>query len=575
MKTVKQLRELAKAYDIKGYSRMKRDVLQSAVNVAIIEAARKEGLSIISTKTSSQPETSAPATTEQQVQPAPIEANPVTQTTQNSEPQAPVQEVKPQRKLPTPKNPRGLVADFSPCKDAKTLRKMLNGGTLEVIRPIAESFKEFQPRTDGKPMTKKFYVDAIVRLYFPDEQPKAPAPIKEAPKVSYPFVPGEIYIKCKKQDSREIELVKVLRRKGEFITVQEVSYPELEPMCKPVRVKLQHDRFLTQEGFLLDSHDIIDLNHKTQDCVYSHPDYKYYPEYYQPRKSGVTADEAKEITSIPAHDMDFDETAYTPERQDNLAVLDDIPADHEPDIQPAKPREPWQEHICDHCNGTPNWTHDQFIRGIQFARECKQANRKASAYISISTYLWQNYSLIQLRNLAKFFGLNVPAIKLTGDKKSMQKSQQIAHIIAEEICDMEHVYVCKYEYPEAPELPAELAEHAPKWEKEMIARTQAMPAPVQKSTPKHQPAPVEHEHQQVVSKPTTRKPRHAKNIDSDRQIFIPFDEEDTPASAPVQPAKPKPRRTRKPRIKRDYSRQILIDFGEDIPSSQTNQRKAA
>ena len=151
---------------------------------------------------------------------------------------------------------------------------------------------------------------------------------------------------------------------------------------------------------------------------------------------------------------DFDETAYTPERQDNLAVLDDIPADHEPD----------------------------------------------------------NYHAVFVA------GMDAPEWRMRVDKPLTPTNPQTEHQSA----------------------PAE-------------------PATVSKTAPK----------------PATRKPRHAKKLDTSRQIFIQFDEpENTPVPVST-PAKPKTRRTRTPRIKRDYSRQILIDFGKDIPNCQNNKRIAA
>ena len=249
------------------------------------------------------------------------------------------------RRFPTPKNPRGSVSDFSLCKDPEKLRKMLNAGSIDVVKSIAESFNEFQPRTDGKPMTKSDYVTAIVRLYFPNYQPAKKAPVQETPQVNYPFVPGKIYIKAKYRTTREIELIKVIRRKGDYITVQEVSYPELVPMFKTQRVKVQHDRFLTQEGFMLNSHDTTDINHIPQDCVYSLPEYEYNPEYYQPKPSQPStpifnADELHEILSIPTHDMEYDECAYSPDVQEVSVIVDDIPADHEPDVQEVKTVQP-------------------------------------------------------------------------------------------------------------------------------------------------------------------------------------------------------------------------------------------
>lgn len=256
----------------------------------------------------SEPETTA------HVEPktAVVDIKPKSQTEQPSEtkPSAPVQETKPARKLPMPKS-RRQVYDFSKCADADTLRKVLNAGSIDIVKAIAESYREFQPRTDRKTMTKKDYVTAIVRLYFPDYQPTKKAPVQGTQQVNYPFVPGKIYVKKLYNNTRKIELVKIIRRNGDYITVQEVSYPELVPMFKTQRVRLYRDRFLTHEGFLLNSHDITDFNHTPQDCVYSHPDYVYNPEYSdyyqyykpetpQPSKPIINSDEVNELLSIHA-----------------------------------------------------------------------------------------------------------------------------------------------------------------------------------------------------------------------------------------------------------------------------------
>ncbi len=365
----------------------------------------------------SEPETTA------HVEPktAVVDIQPKSQTTQPSEPKSstPVQEVKPKRNLPTPKNPRGFVCNFNECKDPEKLRKMLNAGNIDVVKSIAESFNEFQPRTDGKPITKKDYVTAIVKLYFPDYQPAKKAPVQETQQVNYPFVPGKIYIKAKYRTTREIELVKVIRRKGDYITVQEISYPELVPMFKTQRVKVQHDRFLTQEGFMLDSHDTTDLTDIPKDCVYSHSDYIYNPDYYQPKTSQP---EHKPETSAPVQEVKQETTEQ--------------PAITAPQPAPSEPEH--QQEIITRC----------------------QHKAKAEP---------------------------------------------------------------------------------------------------RKNTPK----------------PATRKPRHAKTTDTSRQILIPFDDEERPDPT-SEPAKLKAKRSpRMPRVKTDYSRQILIDFGENIPSSQTNQRQAA
>lgn len=569
------------------------------------------------------------------------------------------------RKLPTPKS-RRQVYDFSKCADADTLRKALNTGDIDTIKAIAESYREFQPRTDGKTMTKKDYVTAIIRLYFPDYQPKAPTQEAIQDFHGIKFTPGKIYVLGSYYDiinNRSPRLFKVIRRNKSSIVIQEISNPDFMPAigteCKTIKTC---NRYPFSE--------YISFSRYSYDTLYAYWDYDTIYPY------------------SPGYDIDFDETVYTPEYQDNLAVLDDIPADHEPDTQPLQtstpeateqPREPWQEHTCDHCNSKPNWTHEQFIKGILLYYEYEDFNHKShqERWIGAAEYLRHNYSLVQLWKLAKFFGLSIPKIKLTGNYKSQWKKYQIAEIIAEETYHMEHVYVCTYKTAGAPDLPAELAEHAPKWEKEMIAHAQAtpVPAPVQEVKPKPQPAPAEPERQQEqhhlvplwsskhdsydikkyketrrqnkslidqcdsleqikntlltlndtdmlkqaaymrihaqfiglhgrmktreevaaeiaeiiiarrqrkaktetrnsASKPATKKPRHAKKLDDSRQILIQFDSEDTPAPAST-PAKPKARRTHKPRVKRDYSRQILIDFGENIPDGQTNQRKAA
>lgn len=457
------------------------------------------------------------------------------------------------RKLPTPKS-RRQVYDFSKCADANTLRKALNTGDIDTIKAIAESYREFQPRTDGKTMTKKDYVTAIIRLYFPDYHP-APAKksnaytaedLAQTRKILLAGEGGISFFTGMTRDQAKYELYHYSCGRGFF------SLKELHLITKALGIKI----LPTKESMIyvllnwMEDHGIIspntDINHELK------PDY----------------------------DAAFDETAYSPDVQDVSVIVDDIPADHEPDIAPvSKPeREPWQEHTCYHCDHKPHWTHEQFIKGILLYYEYEDFNHKShqERWIGAAEYLRHNYSLVQLWKLAKFFGLSIPKIKLTGNYKSQWKKYQITEIIAEETYHMEHVYVCTYKTAGAPDLPAELAEHAPKWEKEMIAHAQAtpVPAPVQEvklntpANPEPEPA------RKSAPKPATRKPRHAVKIDDSRQILIQFDDEQTPAPEST-PVKTKARRTHKPRVKRDYSRQILIDFGENIPDSQTNQRKAA
>ena len=207
--------------------------------------------------------------------------------------------------------------------------------------------------------------------------------------------------------------------------------------------------------------------------------------------------------------------------------------------------EAWQDHICDHCNHVPTWTHEQFSTGILLAREYRYSSSKYSRML----WLASECNLVQIYELAKLLGLDISKIELTsGYSKTTEKKLQIANIIWNEIISMEHVYVCTYEGNNPPALPAELVEPEPV----------AIPANVPlQNTPA----------------PATRKPRHAKTIDTSRQILISFGDEETHATAST-PAKPKRRATRKPRIKKDYSRQLVFVFDEVI-DSKTDQRIAA
>ena len=157
----------------------------------------------------------------------------------NTQP-APVQEVKPARILPTPKS-RNHVFDFSKCKDAKTLRSLFKDASIDTVKFIAESYRDFQPRTDSKAMTTNFYVDAIVKLYFPNEQHEPASKQEDKKEKSFcQFIPGKIYIKGYSEDiwqNPNPELIKVIRRKGDTITLQGVSYPDVEPIFKPVSRK--------------------------------------------------------------------------------------------------------------------------------------------------------------------------------------------------------------------------------------------------------------------------------------------------------------------------------------------------
>lgn len=432
MATVKELRETAKAYGIKGYSRMSKSVLQSAVNIAIIQEARKAGDYMI--PTAHKPEQQTQHETSRDILEAHCRAaydctntedmhsildvihinalagmcRLVNATISSSptkaecidafisaamehkaikaarEAQASAStpatftinpEVKPDydaafdeyayspacqfnraifdderesrmfrpikrrpattgRRLPTPKNPHGLVVNFSLSESAESLHKFLNGATLDIVKVWAESFREFQPRTDGKPMTKKDYVTAIVRLYFPDYQPKKPAQeVKrdcmgdEIIQCGSKFIPGKFYVaglaNYRNEPNPEPEFIKVIKRKNDTITVQVVSYPDFQPVFKPVSKKAKQFLYY-YKGKTLALYESITLPN-------SH-DYEGEDMWI----ASLCEYNAMFITA-PGYDVDFDETAYSPDVKNISVLVDDIPADHEPDVQEIKP----------------------------------------------------------------------------------------------------------------------------------------------------------------------------------------------------------------------------------------------
>ena len=141
--TVAELRTKAKNLGLKGYSKLNKAQLEELIGRKCTEPQEVSGIN--------KEETPAPE----------------------------VLEVKPVNAPTTYRKTRLVrsIYNFSSCKDEKILRKALNSGSVEAVEGIARSFPQFQPLT-GKRMTKKFFIDFIVGLYFPKKQ-EDPAPVQE------------------------------------------------------------------------------------------------------------------------------------------------------------------------------------------------------------------------------------------------------------------------------------------------------------------------------------------------------------------------------------------------------------
>ena len=161
--------------------------------------------------------------------------------------------------------------DFSTCRDEKRLREMFKGASIETLEYIARSFEGF---STPKRITKAFCIDFIAGLYFPPKAKEATSTEKtkevssaEAPKAEHSilFTPGAIYIKGGLDDAKKAELglVRVLKRNGDYVTVQEISYPELEPtVFRPERKKI-HICNQTEMNILTESITLRELNEET------------------------------------------------------------------------------------------------------------------------------------------------------------------------------------------------------------------------------------------------------------------------------------------------------------------------
>ena len=550
---------------------------------------------------------------------------------------------------PAPKN-RRQVYDFSNCKDAKTLRKALNSGSIETLKAIAESYREFQPRTDGKDMTKKDYVDAIVKLYFPQAETSSPKvtprpakPIRPDDFVGAEFQEGKIYI-CyadRKLELAKAKLYKVIQRKKSKITVAEVDPQDIDvfissPVTKSIEYHTTWTKYAPPTEFITfpNARDMrkgfIEHANVAAAWIYNS---KHAGNAEQPNTSSEEA--------IPAHDMDFYDTVYSPDVQDISVIVDDIPEDHEPEHQPEPVEPKCQQkttpHVLEdsglweydhHQNRTrPGWSwlsqqarkkiNPICKRNSAIINQCKTAEEIVTALCTISPMGIYNQAWYDRFEISK-----TCIVPRESSDEEIRAAQQ--KYLAEEYADL----TIKRRERKAK---AEARKSAPK----SATRTRALRnvncvsvyqadevtnkniKQLKNCSSRDQAIRKLHnvnlstlryianflgfsgarqypktslidiivriifpDKSNIADKPTQitapkpKQPRNAVKNDDSRQILIQFDEEDTPAPASA-PAKPKTRRARYPRITRDYSNQILIDFGEDISGSQTDKIKAA
>ena len=402
-------------------------------------------------------------------------------------------------------------------------------------------------------MTKKDYVTAIIRLYFPDYQSKAPDQNAKPDFHGVKFIPGKIYVLGSYYDiinNRSPRLFKVIRRNKSSIVIQEISNPDFIPAigteCKTIKTC---NRYPFSE--------YISFSRYSYDNLYAYWDYDTIFPY------------------SPGYDVDFDETAYSPDVEKVSVIVDDIPADHEPDTQPIQTSKPnskpaahaprkWmsideaKQKAAEEVNPLVNAiktakTKEEIIAVLQRAK-----NKPVIVSVFLDTVDQGSYILNYIYH------------KELRTKAGHLPRKEFTEYVAGRIIDLRKKSLIPSPEVSTPETNT-AAKITPETQPEDV-----QPEPVQETKPKPQPASVEPEPaRKPAPKSATRKPRHAKKTDTSRQILIPFDDEERPDPT-SEPAKLKAkRRPRMPRVKTDYSRQILIDFGEDIPSSQTNQRQAA
>ena len=204
---------------------------------------------------------------------------------------------------PTPKSKK-CVFDFSLCKDAETLRKQLADNSVDVLKYIAESYVEFTPLADTKKMNKDFYVEAIVKLYFPDAKPPVKKKTAKATPAGYvrdKFEKGKVYIQVTWRKKAATRLFKVIKCSKGKVTIAEVNPYDFDefiglPMTRSVTVN------------------------KYDNIEYITPGSKWEPPlcaYYEYNRTYT------EVYYTPGYDVAFDETAYSPDFQENTAAVDD------------------------------------------------------------------------------------------------------------------------------------------------------------------------------------------------------------------------------------------------------------
>ena len=195
--------------------------------------------------------------------------------------------------------------DFSACKDEEKLRKVLNKASKEIVLHIARTFEQIQLPADGKGVTKEELVDAIVCLYFP-KAPASPAtteaPTPQRP-VRHTFTPGKRYFTCRFRHDVCIpeRLFEVTHRTKNAVTVIELDVNDKDfviagPLTKPIH---------SAHGY-----EYFNLKKFERVCAYHRYDIEF----------GSDVD----------YDAAFDEAAYSPDYQENRAVLDDEPLESEP-----------------------------------------------------------------------------------------------------------------------------------------------------------------------------------------------------------------------------------------------------
>ncbi len=268
-----------------------------------------------------------------------------------------------------------------------------------------------------------------------------------------------------------------------------------------------------------------------------------------------------------------------------------------PTIEATPATEAWQEHSCDHCKPEKHlWSKEQFYRGMCLIFDCE--NNPDYRYKSLTAYLLDTYTLTELWKLARYFALNVPKIELNSKNRTLQKSIQIAYLLADMLFEMDHVFTATYIVINPPELPNELKGKLSTIRQEMYDRNvhkqPEQPATVEESSPTTQPATVKQAPKVKASAPKPKPRKTRRKYDDTRTLSLGFDE-DSPAEISSQVATSKPvsntqkstagnqssskssttKRRRNTRRKYDESQQVLICFEPEIFSGNLDQEQAA